>query len=76
MQPGIFGFVNHTHPAAAQLVDNAVMRNGLPDHGCANLAKQDEVAMLGKAEKQVNVEGIAIEGGKIQPPPLECPAVR
>jgi hypothetical protein len=26
------------------------------------LAKQDEVAMLGKAEKQVNVEGIALEG--------------
>ena len=67
MQPGVFGFVNHTHPAAAQLVDNAVMRNGLPDHGCANLrlAKQDEVAMLGKAEKQVNVVGIASRGDSI-----------
>jgi hypothetical protein len=56
MQPGIFGFVNYTHPAAAQLVDNAVMRNGLPDHGCANprLAKEDEAAMLGKLEEQVN----------------------
>jgi hypothetical protein len=33
--------------------------------------------MLGKAEKQVNAEsGIAIEGGKIQPRPLECPAAR
>jgi len=40
------------------------------------VGKQDEVAMLGKAEKQVNVEGIAMEGGKIQPPPLECPAAR
>jgi hypothetical protein len=71
MQPGIFGFVNYTHPAAAQLVDNAVMRNGLTDHDFANPGwrKKDEAAMLGKAEEQVNAEpGIAIEGGKIQPP--------
>ncbi len=33
MQARVFRFVNHTHTAAAQLVDNAVMRNGLPDHG-------------------------------------------
>ena len=37
VQARVFGFVNHTHPAAAQLVDNAVMRNGLADHGLANL---------------------------------------
>ncbi len=36
MQPRVFRFVNHTHPAAAKLVDNAVMRNGLADHGFAN----------------------------------------
>ena len=33
VQPGVFGFINHTHPAAAEPVHNAVMRNGLPDHG-------------------------------------------
>ena len=33
MQARVFRFVNHTHPAAAQLLDNAVMRDGLADHG-------------------------------------------
>ena len=27
----IFGFVDHTHPATAEFVDNAVMRDGLAD---------------------------------------------
>ena len=30
---GVFGLVDHTHPAAAQLLGNAVMRDGLADHG-------------------------------------------
>jgi len=25
---GVFGFINHTHPAATQLLEDAVMRNG------------------------------------------------
>ena len=33
---GVFGFVNNTHPATAQLLNNAVMRDGLPDH-CAEI---------------------------------------
>ena len=32
--------------------------------------------MLGKAEKQVNVEGDSYRAGKIHLPPLECPAAR
>jgi hypothetical protein len=28
----ILSFVNHTHPAAAQLLDDAVVRDGLADH--------------------------------------------
>ena len=28
----VLSFVNHTYPAAAELFDNAVMRNGLPNH--------------------------------------------
>ena len=33
MQPHVLGFVDHTHPAAAQLLDDAVVRDGLTDHG-------------------------------------------
>ena len=29
---GVFSFVDHTHPAAAQLIEDAVVRNGLADH--------------------------------------------
>jgi len=32
MQPRVLGFIHHTHPAAAQLLDDAVMRDGLADH--------------------------------------------
>ena len=28
----ILGLVDHTHPSATQLLDDAVMRNGLADH--------------------------------------------
>jgi hypothetical protein len=32
METGVFGFVHHTHPATAELLDNAVMRYGLANH--------------------------------------------
>ena len=32
MQPRVLGFVHHAHPTAAQLFDDAVVRDGLPDH--------------------------------------------
>jgi hypothetical protein len=32
MQPRVFGFVDDAHPAAAEFLDDAVMRNGLADH--------------------------------------------
>jgi hypothetical protein len=32
MQPGVFGLVNDTHAAAAQFLDDAVVRDGLADH--------------------------------------------
>ncbi len=32
-QPGVLGLVHHTHPTAAQLLDDAVVRDGLADHG-------------------------------------------
>ena len=31
---GVFSFVNYAHPAAAQLVHYAIVRDGLPDHVC------------------------------------------
>ena len=33
MQPRVFGFVNHAHPAATQHGNDAVVRDGLSDHG-------------------------------------------
>jgi hypothetical protein len=32
MKPGVFSFVDHTHPAAAEFLDDAVVRDGLADH--------------------------------------------
>ena len=32
VQPGVLGLVDHTHPATAQLLDDAVVRDGLADH--------------------------------------------
>ena len=31
MQPRVLGFIHHTHPPAAQLLDDAVVRDGLAD---------------------------------------------
>jgi hypothetical protein len=52
MQLYILGFVNHTHPAIAQLLDDAVVRKGLPDHWAD---------ILGLEVGQVN------EGGELGP---------
>ena len=32
MQLEVFGFVDHTHPAATELRENAIVRDGLADH--------------------------------------------
>src|SRR4029077_7722483 len=32
MQPRILGFVDHTHPTTAELLNDAVVRDGLADH--------------------------------------------
>src|SRR6266849_1603403 len=33
MESGVFGLVDDTHPATAEFLDDAVVRNGLADHG-------------------------------------------
>jgi len=32
MQASVLGLVDDAHPAAAEFLENAVMRNGSPDH--------------------------------------------
>jgi len=32
-EAGIFGFVDYTHPSSAEFLEDAVMRNGLSEHG-------------------------------------------
>ena len=34
---GVFSLVNHAHPATAQLVHDAIVRDGLADHACVDL---------------------------------------
>ena len=53
MQPRVLGFVDHTHPAAAQLLDDAVVRDGLANHWAE---------ILGPGLGQVN-EGVEVGGG-------------
>ena len=35
LELGVLGLVDHTHAAAAQLLQNAIVGNRLPDHGPA-----------------------------------------
>jgi hypothetical protein len=32
-EPEIFGLIHHAHATATELFENAVVGNGLPDHG-------------------------------------------
>jgi hypothetical protein len=52
---GILGLIDHTHAAAAQFLDDAVVRDGLADHG-ARPNYGD--AMLGGPSREVNAEWI------------------
>jgi hypothetical protein len=46
MQSRVFGLVDHAHAATTKLLDDAVVRDGLADHGIR--------AMLGAEQGQVN----------------------
>src|SRR2546423_12112851 len=63
MQADVFGLIDHTHPAAAQLLDDPVMRYGLTDHClekiCGGSSRGDIIASQCIAMSQVaTVEGL------------------
>src|SRR5215475_577975 len=51
MQTDVFGLVHHTHTAATELLNNAVMRDGLADE---RLELRHLTSMLGCSGRQVN----------------------
>ncbi len=65
VQLRVFGFVNDTHAAAAELLEYPVMRNDIADHGaCLNIYRL--VLQRGAAEHRLaaerSVEGVQREG--------------
>ena len=63
MQARILGLIHHTHPAATQLLDDAVMGDGLSDEG---VGVRHSAAILGLELGQVNepscsADGIAVD---------------
>ena len=76
VQPRVLGLVNHAHPAAAQLLDDAVVRDGLADHlwpiifGRSRLA--DHLWLIMESyHSRLNVKaGPCIAGEAIFNPPL------
>ena len=59
MEPRVLGFVNHTHSTAAELLDDAVVRNRPAKNGGGINHRQ---CMLGCDWKQVNLEGRCLLG--------------
>ena len=49
-QAGVFGFVDHAHPAAAQFAQNAVMGDRLADHGRTARTLARRFAVHGEAQ--------------------------
>jgi len=46
----VFGLVKHTHPAAAELFEDAVVRNGLAYHGRETLSLMTNVRTLSESK--------------------------
>src|SRR5712692_3234349 len=53
---GVLGLVHHTHPAAPELLDDAVVRNGLADQFEGNSNPRE--AILGWMNRQVNASTV------------------
>jgi hypothetical protein len=43
----VLGFVDHTHPTTAQLPDDAIVRDGLPDHAQGCYGGSEDKSMIG-----------------------------
>jgi hypothetical protein len=50
-EPGILGLEDDTHPAAAQLLDDSVVRDGLADHGEQNPEARSLLCVLRPASQ-------------------------
>jgi len=53
VQPGVLSLINHTHPAATEFLDNAVVRNGLFDH-----RRESYVGQMGKSMNVKTLTGV------------------
>src|SRR5437016_12663654 len=69
MQSHVLRLVNHTHPAAAELLDDAVMRNGLTDHGSG----QCYGGSVGQSMKVVEL--VVSQEGSWRKSPLQCAGI-
>ena len=52
----VFGFVDHTHPAATELLDDAVMRDGLSEHWRESYEVKPDKSM--KVEQLSRLDGL------------------
>ena len=48
MQPRVLSLIDHTHPAAAQLLGDAVVRNSLPISGAESYVRETGKSMKAK----------------------------
>jgi hypothetical protein len=44
VEPSVLGLIDDTHSPTAELLDNAVVRDGLPEHKWANLTSASEAS--------------------------------
>jgi len=55
MQPRVLGLIDHTHPTTPELLDDAVVRDGLADHAQACYG-----GSVGKSMKAVELVELAV----------------